>query len=91
MLLIVMKSFHPTLIKIDSGTRLLTLNKLNYVGLIRKITICSTLQIVQSLKSAEFEVSDLRGPSCTRVLFDVYDGVIVLIPLSIWSKNSSMR
>ena len=56
MLLIVMKSCHPTLIKIDSGTQPLTLNKLNYVGLIRKITICFALRIVQSLKSAEFEV-----------------------------------
>ena len=37
---------------------------------------------MQSLKSAKFEVSDSRGQSCTRVLFDVYDAVIVLIPLT---------
>ena len=46
---------------------------------------------MQPLKSVEFEVSDLRGPLCTRVLFDVYDGIIVLIPLSIWSEDSGMR
>ena len=41
--------------------------------------MCSILRTVQPSKNVEFKASDLRGPSCTKVLFDIYNDVIALI------------
>ena len=37
------------------------------------------LRTVQPSRNAESKASDPRGPSCTKVLFDIYKDVIVLI------------
>ena len=34
---------------------------------------------MQPSKNVEFKASDSRGPSCTKVLFNIYNDVIVLI------------
>ena len=41
--------------------------------------MCSILRIVQPSKNVEFKASGPRGPSCTKVPFNIYDDVIALI------------
>ena len=41
--------------------------------------MCSILRTVQPSKNVEFKASDLRVPSCIKVLFNIYSDVIALI------------
>ena len=41
--------------------------------------MCSILRIVQPSNNVEFKASGPRGPSCTKVLFNIYNDVIALI------------
>ena len=43
--------------------------------------MCSKLWNVQPLKNVESKASDMRGPSCTKVSFNIYKDVIALISL----------
>ena len=41
--------------------------------------MCSILRTTQPSTNVEFKASDPRGPSCAKVLFNIYDDVIALI------------
>ena len=74
------KSCHPEFIKTD-GHSIANFKEVNYIGLIRRITVCSTLRIAQLPKGVSFKVSGPRGSPGTKVLFDIYNDVIALTSL----------